>query len=77
MAQEPWGIAIVEDEGAVGVYASETGIELFEVETPYLMTDDVSLQAPIEVRVVDGPVYLDAMGNACDAIPVVLPEDEV
>lgn len=77
MAKEPLGIVVVEDASAVGVYEAVAGLEAFEVDGPYLMADGISLQAPVPVQIVDGPVYADALGNACYAIPVALSEDEV
>lgn len=76
MAKEPLGIIVVEDASAVGVYEAVAGLEAFEADGAYLMADDISLQEPVPVQIVDGPVYLDALGNARDAIPISLPEDE-
>lgn len=73
MAKEPLGVTIVEDDTAVGVYKTEAGLDAFEADGPYLMADGISLQAPAPVQIVDGPVYADALGNACDAIPITLP----
>lgn len=77
MAKESLGIVVVEDASAVGAYEAASGLEAFEADGPYLMADDISLQEPVPVQIVDGPVYVDALGNACDAIPVVLSDDEV
>lgn len=76
MAREPIGIEIIEDEAAVGAYEVEDGLEAFEADGPYLMADGKSLQAPVPVQIVDGPVYADAMGNACAAIPITLPDED-
>lgn len=76
MAKEPLGIIVVEDTSAVGVYEAEGGLEAFEVDGAYLMADGLSLQAPAPVQIVDGPVYVDALGNACDAIPITLPDED-
>lgn len=76
MAKEPLGIVVVEDANAVGVYEAVAGLDAFEADGAYLMADGISLQEPVPVQIVDGPVYADALGNACDAIPVVLLEGE-
>lgn len=76
MAKEPLGVTIVEDDTAVGVYEAEGGLEAFEADGPYLMSDGKSLQSPVPVQIVDGDVYADAMGNACAAIPITLPDED-
>lgn len=55
---------------ATGVYESPIGIEVFETDDPYLLSDGKSLASPLPVVVVDGPVFTDAMGNAQAALAV-------
>ena len=68
MAKQPLGITV--GEGGTGVYEHEAGIETFETEGPYLLSDGVSLAAPLPVHFVDGPVFFDSHGNLQAAIPV-------
>ncbi len=72
MKTEPIGVTFVvpENQEAIGVYESENGIEVFETDAPYLLSDGKSLVNPLPVKVVDGPVFLDAMGNAQAAMAV-------
>lgn len=55
---------------ATGVYESPSGIEVFDTDAPYLLSDGKSLASALPVVVVDGPVYTDAMGNAQTALAV-------
>ena len=68
MAKQPLGITV--GEVGTGVYEHEAGIEVFQTDTPYLLTDGVSLAAPLPVHFVDGPVFFDSYGNPQAAIPV-------
>lgn len=72
MAKEPLGITfdVLSDQEAIGVYEDENGVDVFETDAPYLLSDGKSLEAPLPVRVVDGPVFPDSMGNAQSAFPV-------
>lgn len=72
MKTEPIGVTFVvpENQDAMGVYESENGIEVFETDAPYLLSDGKSLVNPLLVKIVDGPVFLDAMGNAQAAMAV-------
>jgi hypothetical protein len=55
---------------ATGVYESPGGVEVFETDAPYLLSDGASLMPPLPVIVIDGPVYADTLGNAQTAIAV-------
>lgn len=68
MAKQPLGITV--GQGGVGVYEHAGGIETFETDGPYLLSDGVSLATPLRVHFVDGPVFLDSNGNPQAAIPV-------
>lgn len=68
MAKQPLGITV--GEGGTGVYEHEAGIETFETDGPYLLSDGVSLAAPLLVHFVDGPVFFDSNGNPQAAIPI-------
>lgn len=66
------GITTAKSEAAdvLGVYESPNGVEVFETDAPYLLSDGDSLMSPIPVIVVDGPVYTDTMGNTQSALAV-------
>lgn len=51
MPKEPLGITFIIPDGqeATGLYEVEGGIEVFETDTPYLLSDGVSLQPPLPV----------------------------
>lgn len=68
MAKQPLGITV--GDGGTGVYEHEDGIDTFETDGPYLLSDGVSLAAPLPVHFVDGPVFFDSNGNPQAAIPV-------
>lgn len=76
MNKQPLGITV--GTGGAGVYQDENGIDTFESDAPYLLSDSKSLVAPLPVHVVDGPVFIDSMGNVQKAIPVrgVTPPDD-
>lgn len=63
-------LIVVDGEAAIPVYESDTGLETFATDDPYLLSDGESLLAPIPVFDAGGPVYVDAQGNAADAMPV-------
>lgn len=69
---EPIGVTLeaVEGQDSVAVYESDTGLEVFSVSAPYLLSDGVSLQAPMPVFDAGGSVYTDSMGNAQSALAV-------
>jgi len=80
MPNEPLGITFIVPDGqeATGVYEADGGAEVFETDSPYLLSDGVTLQPPLPVKVVTGPTFTDSMGNAQTALAVSgLPEDEV
>lgn len=70
--KQPLGITFTVPPGqeATGVYESEDGIEVFEIDDPYLLSDGQSLASPLPVKIVDGPTFLDSMGRLQSAIPV-------
>lgn len=70
--KQPLGITFTVPPGqeATGVYESEDGIEVFETDDPYLLSDGQSLTPPLPVKIVDGPTFLDSMGRLQSAIPV-------
>ena len=79
MPNEPLGITFIVPDGqeAIGVYEADGGAEVFETDSPYLLSDGVTLQPPLPVKVVTGPTFTDSMGNAQTALAVSgLPEDE-
>lgn len=79
MPKEPLGITFIVPDGqeATGVYEADGGAEVFETDSPYLLSDGVTLQPPLPVKVVTGPTFTDSMGNAQTALAVSgLPEDE-
>ena len=69
---EPIGVTLDEVEGqeSVAVYESDTGLDVFSTDVPYLLSDGVSLQAPMPVFDAGGSVYTDSMGNAQSALAV-------
>lgn len=66
MPKEPLGITFIIPTGqeATGLYEVEGGIEVFETDTPYLLSDGVSLQPPLPVFDAGGAIFTDSMGNA-------------
>lgn len=74
MAKEPIGITFIvpDNEDPIGVYESDGGIEVFETDEPYLLSDGKSLVDPMPVRMVDGPIYQDTLGNAQSALAITL-----
>lgn len=72
MPKQPLGVTFDVPAGqeATGVYEAESGVEIFETGAPYLLSDGVSLAAPLPVHFVDGPVFFDSLGKPQAAIPV-------
>ena len=56
------------------VYEAEGGVAVIEDDEPYLLSDGITLRAPVPAVDAEGPVYIDAAGNARDAVPVVIGE---
>lgn len=69
MADEPLG-TIPDGQEATGFYEIEDGVPVFETRDPYLMKDGHSLQPPLPVKLVTGPIFIDSMGNAQSASPI-------
>lgn len=69
---EPIGVTLeaVEGQESVAVYESDTGLDVFSTDVPYLLSDGVSLQDPMPVFDAGGSVYTDSMGNAKSALAV-------
>lgn len=69
---DPIGITLnlVEVQDSVAVYQADTGLEVFSADAPYLLSDGVSLQAPMPVFDAGASVYIDSMGNAQSALAV-------
>lgn len=79
MPKEPLGITFVVPAGqeATGVYEDPDGVDVFETDTPYLLSDGVTLMSSLPVFDAGGPVFIDSMGNAQWALGVSgLPEDD-
>lgn len=68
----PLGITYVVPDGQspTGIYDSESGIEAFESDAPYMAGGSDALTSPLPVFDAGGPVFQDAMGNAYQALPV-------
>lgn len=78
MPKQPLGVTFNVPAGqeATGVYEAESGVEVFETDAPYLLSDGVSLQPPLPVVLADGPTFIDSMGNVQAALAVAgLPDD--
>lgn len=58
------------NKDAVGVYKSDAGVEAFETDVPYVLSDEKSLADPLPVKLVDGPVFADTLGNAQTALAI-------
>lgn len=62
---------------AIGVYDAAGGVPVSIEDDPYLLSDGRSLVSPLPVKVVEGAVYTDSLGNAQTALAVTgLPEPE-
>lgn len=72
MPKQPLGVTFNVPAGqeATGVYEAESGIEAFETDSPYLLSDGVSLQPPLPVMLADGSTFIDSMGNVQAALAV-------
>ena len=72
MPDDPLGITYVVPDGqeAIGVYEAEGGIPVVLVDTPYLMADATSLEAPIPVFDAGEPTWLDSAGQLMPSMPV-------
>lgn len=62
--------AIPDGQEAMGVYEDENGIAVFETNAPYLLSDGVSRQPPLPVKIVEGVTFTDSMGNVQAALAV-------
>lgn len=69
---DPLGITLNLQDGQspVPVFQDDAGLDTFETDAPYLLSDAMSLEAPIPVVVNDGPVWLDPAGNPFNALAV-------
>lgn len=69
---EPIGVTLnlVDGQDSVAVYQDDTGLDVFSADAPYLLSDGVSLQAPMPIFDAGASVYIDSMGNAQSALGV-------
>ena len=56
--------------GAQPVYEAQGGLDVFETDSPYLLSGGKTLMKPMSIVRSDGPIWFDADGNAWDAMPV-------
>lgn len=72
MPKQELGITLIVPPGqeATGVYEDPEGVQVFETDTPYVLSDGKSLSDPLPVKFVPGPVFTDSLGNAQAALPV-------
>lgn len=70
--QEAIGVTTTVPEGQspVPVYQDNSGLETFETDAPYLLSNGLSLEAPLPVVVSDGPIWAGADGNPFNALAV-------
>lgn len=54
----------------LGVYEAADGIEVFETDTPYLLSDGRSLARPLPIKVVLEKTFIDSLGNLQKALGV-------
>lgn len=68
----PLGITYIVPAGQspTGIYNSESGIEAFETDTPYLAGGSDALTSPLPVFDAGGPVFKDSMGGLHQALPI-------
>lgn len=74
--KEPIGLTLIPKEGqsTVPVFLDANGLETFESDDPYLLSDGRSLVGPIPVIVNEGPIWHDSKGSPFNALAVkVLP----
>lgn len=77
--KHPLGVTFTVPPGheATGVYEDPDGVEVFESDTPYLLSDGVSLQPLLPVFDDGGAIFTDSMGNTQRALGVSgLPGDD-
>lgn len=70
--KQPLGVTLIVPVGreATGVYTDPNGVEVFTTDTPYTLSDGVSLQPPLPVFDAGGPTFSDIMGNMQAALAV-------
>lgn len=70
--KEPIGVTLIVPAGqsAMPVYVDPNGIETFETDDSYLLSDGKSLESPLPVVDAGGPKWTDNLGNAVDAVGV-------
>lgn len=71
--KQPLGVTFVEraNADATGIYEAADGIEAFQADEPYLLSDGKTMQTPLPVFDAGGPIFIDAMGNAQTALAVI------
>lgn len=68
-------LIVADGEAAIPVYESVDGLETFATDDPYLLSDGQTFLAPLPVFDAGGATWIDADGNAHDALAVtVVPE---
>lgn len=74
MPTDAIGLTLIAADGdvAIPVYESASGLETFATDDPYLLSDGESLLAPIPVFDAGGATWIDADGNAHDALAVTV-----
>lgn len=72
MSKEPLGVTFTVPDGqeATGVYEADGGADVFITDAPYLLSDGVSRQPPLPVKIVDGPTWISVNGSLQKAMPV-------
>ena len=72
MPVDPLGVTLTVPAGqsAIGVYEDAAGVQVFETDEPYLLSDGRSLEAPLPIFDAGGSVFQDSMGNAQTALAV-------
>lgn len=65
MPKEPLGVTFTVPDGqeATGVYEADGGADVFIADAPYLLSDGVSRQPPLPVKIVDGPTWISVNGS--------------
>lgn len=76
---DPLGVTFLPIAGmeAVPVYEAEGGTPVFITDDPYLLSDGLSLMAPLYVVDAGGPTWMDMEGQLMASMPVTgLPPPE-
>lgn len=70
--QDKLGVTFIVPEGqeAMPVYEAEGGTPIFVTDEPYLLSDELSLMAPLYVVDAGGPTWTASDGSLQAALPV-------